>query len=74
MLVSIFNNICNDYVEENEVLATLYSSKYEDMSDAMAEFYNTMEIVPEEEYNLNYKNKMKEKMELVYAVINSDMC
>ena len=52
----------------------LKKMKYEDMSDAMAEFYNTLEIVPEEEYNLNYKNKMKEKMELVYAVINSDMC
>ena len=70
----ILNKKIGDYVEENEVLATLYSSKYEDMSDAMAEFYNTLEIVPEEEYNLNYKNKMKEKMELVYAVINSDMC
>ena len=65
----ILNKKIGDYVENNETLATFYSSKYEDMNEAIEEFYEAIEIVPEDEYNLKYKNKMKEKTKLIYEVM-----
>lgn len=66
----VLNKKIGDYIEDDEILAMLYSSKVEDMNEAIKEFYQAIEIVSEEEYNLNYKNKMKEKTKLIYKIIN----
>lgn len=66
----VLNKKIGDYIEDDEILAMLYSSKIEDMNEAIKEFYQAIEIVSEEEYNLNYKNKMKEKTKLIYKIIN----
>lgn len=65
----ILNKKVGNYVKEGELLATLYSSKIENMDEAVKEFYEAIEIVSEDEYNLNYKNKIEEKTKLIYKVI-----
>ena len=67
----VLNKKVGDYIGNSEILATLYSSKVEDMSEAIKEFCEAIEIVSEEEYNSKYKNKMEEKTKLIYEIISN---
>ena len=65
----ILNKKTGEYVDEGENLATLYSSKCEDMSELSSEFYSALTIVSKEEYEAKYKNSIEEKTKLIYEII-----
>ena len=65
----ILNKKTGEYVDEGENLATLYSSKCEDMSELSSEFYSALKIVYKEEYEAKYKNSIEEKTKLIYEII-----
>lgn len=65
----ILNKKVGEFVKQGEELASLYSSKYEDMLEAKEMFYNSIKIVDEDEYNNKYKNKMEEMTKLIYGMV-----
>jgi len=65
----ILNKKIGDYVEVEEKIADLYSTKIENIEEYKDEFIKAVKIVNKDEYNIMYKNKIEEKRKIVYKIV-----